>query len=412
MGITRHIAPHSRGKNKLDQIFVFSGKAKAAINEFGSEAVVNSTIGALLDDDDNLALLPAVEEASKRLSSEQVAPYAPVAGLPDFREDVINYLYEGVENRPPLGSVATSGATGALRIAVWDFLEAGDSVVTHDYFWSPYRSIVEDTGRKFETFKTFLGDGHFNVKGALERVDQNLSDRDRVLLLLNTPCHNPTGVSLTEKELHRLREGLVDIAEANPHKILTLVIDAAYWEFGDRDQNTLLLSLFRDLPDNMLFCVAFTMSKSLTRYGFRTGALVFSTRDEQAVDDIGRVLGASIRVHWSNTCRLGQVLFSTVYRDEKLLAQLKEDQNHFADLCRTRGDIFVKEAQEVGLSHTPFHGGFFLTLPSDKPKEMAARLIEEKIFMVPLAKGVRVALCSIPTRKMHGLAARIKAAIS
>jgi len=408
MGITRHIAPHSRGKNKLDQIFVCSGKAKKAISEFGQDAVVNSTIGALLDDNNNLALLPAVEEASKRLTSEQIAPYAPVAGLPEFREDVINYLYEGVDNRPPLGSVATSGATGAIRIAVWDLLEEGDSVVTHDNYWSPYSSIVEDCNRKFVTFETFLADGSFNVAGALESVEQSLANRDRVLLLLNTPCHNPTGCSLSEGELQHLQKGLTAIADANPHKIVNLLIDAAYWEFGDLELNTKLLKTFSDVPDNMLFCVAFTMSKSLTRYGFRTGALVFSTKDQKAVNDVAQVLGASIRVHWSNTCRLGQVLFSTIFRDEKLRAQLKVDQAHFSQLCKTRGEIFVKEALEAGLSHTPFRGGFFLTLPTEHAVEVVDRLMEEKIFVVPMSKGVRVALCSIPTHQMHGLAARIK----
>ena len=32
---------------------------------------------------------------------------------------------------------------------------------------------------------------------------------------------------------------------------------------------------------------------------------------------------------------------------------------------------------------------------------------QERIFLVPLAKGVRVAFCSIPTHQIHGLAARI-----
>ncbi len=408
MGITRHIAPHSRGKNQQDQIFVFSGMAKAAIKELGQDAVVDSTIGALLDDDNKLALLSAVEEGSKRLTSEQVAPYAPVSGLPEFRADVIDYLYEGITDRPHLGSVATSGATGALRIAIWDFLEQGDSVVTHDYFWSPYRSIVEDAGRVFETFKTFLGDGHFNVKGALERVEQKLVERDRVMLLLNTPCHNPTGCSITEKEWRRMHKGLVDIANDNPHKILTVVVDAAYWEFGDAKLNKFTLELFREIPENMVFCVAFTMSKSLTRYGFRTGALVFAAKEEKTVKDVAQVLGASIRVHWSNTCRLGQVLFSTIFRDKELLAELKKGQAYFADLCNKRGAIFVEEAREVGLPHTPFHGGFFLTLPTDRAGEVAERLREANIFMVPLSKGVRVALCSIPTQQIYGLAARVK----
>ncbi len=49
-----------------------------------------------------------------------------------------------------------------------------------------------------------------------------------------------------------------------------------------------------------------------------------------------------------------------------------------------------------------------MTLPTDRAGEVAERLREANIFMVPLSKGVRVALCSIPTQQIYGLAARVK----
>lgn len=38
--------------------------------------------------------------------------------------------------------------------------------------------------------------------------------------------------------------------------------------------------------------------------------------------------------------------------------------------------------------------------------------MSENIFVVSLSKGVRVAACSVPAQQMHGLAAKIKAAIA
>lgn len=407
MTMSPHIAPHSRGKNKLDQIFVRSGMAKAAISKFGAENVIDSTIGALLDNQSRLALLSSVGEAERRLTSGEISPYAPAGGLPEFKQDVIDYLYEGVENRPALGAVATPGATGALRLAIWDFLEAGDPVVTHDYFWAPYKNIVEDTDRRFETFPTFVDHTHFNVAGCLNKVEEVLADHQRVLLLVNTPGHNPTGLAIESGEIDKLSAGLKKMANANPEKIITFLVDGAYWEFGDPISNTNLLKAFADLPENMLYCMTYTISKSLTRYGLRTGALICGARSQKTVDDVVAVLGTSARVHWSNTCRMGQLLFSTLFRDKQLKAQLAQEQKEFSDLCLKRGAIFVAEAKEAGLLHTPFKGGFFLTIPSKNPVAIADALAEQKMFFVPLAKGVRVALCAIPTQKMSGLAARI-----
>ena len=407
---TRHIAPHARTEGGADPIFFYGGKAKAAIREHGAEKVINGTIGALLDDSGNLALLEAVEEATHRLATVEVAPYAPVAGLPDFRQDVIDYIYQGVDRRPPaLGSVATAGGTGALRLAAWNFLSPGDCLVTHDYFWGPYRTICEDTGRRFVTFPTFLPSGAFNIDGVLATVSSALADRERVLLLLNTPCHNPTGGAITTDEIRALHAGLSSIAAANPEKTLVFLVDAAYWEFGTEEDNRALLSQFTEVPGNMLFCFAFTMSKSFTRYGFRTGALLFAAKSPGVIEAINSTLTRSIRVHWSNTCRLGQRIFSTVFRDPVLLDSLKAEQNAFARLCNERGNLFAREADQVGLTRTPYRGGFFVTLPVGDPSRVVDRLTEDNIFLVPLAKGVRVAVCSIASKHIPGWAARIKA---
>ena len=39
------------------------------------------------------------------------------------------------------------------------------------------------------------------------------------------------------------------------------------------------------------------------------------------------------------------------------------------------------------------------------------KLHEDNIFCVPLAAGVRVALCCTPLKKIYGMAAKIKAAM-
>jgi aromatic-amino-acid transaminase len=76
-----------------------------------------------------------------------------------------------------------------------------------------------------------------------------------------------------------------------------------------------------------------------------------------------------------------------------------------------RGEIFLREAEAVGLEICPYKAGFFISVPATEPEMVVARLQQERVFAVPLEKGVRFAICSVPTSKIPGLAARTKKAM-
>ena len=50
-----------------------------------------------------------------------------------------------------------------------------------------------------------------------------------------------------------------------------------------------------------------------------------------------------------------------------------------------------------------------IKIPSDLPARTA--LEKENIFLVPLGKGIRLAVCSVSKKKIHGLAAKIKSTL-
>ena len=65
----------------------------------------------------------------------------------------------------------------------------------------------------------------------------------------------------------------------------------------------------------------------------------------------------------------------------------------------------------MDLQLTPYQSGFFITVPTANAQMVAERLMEERIFVVPLKKGVQVAICGIPTYKVTGIAEKIKKAL-
>jgi aromatic-amino-acid transaminase len=64
-----------------------------------------------------------------------------------------------------------------------------------------------------------------------------------------------------------------------------------------------------------------------------------------------------------------------------------------------RANVFIQEAEKANLRICPYKAGFFITIPCKNPDLVAAELQKEYIFAVPLGKGIRFAVCSVP--KIH-----------
>ena len=97
-------------------------------------------------------------------------------------------------------------------------------------------------------------------------------------------------------------------------------------------------------------------------------------------------------------------LLSDIYSDEKLLKEVEDEREEKIVLLEKRAEIFVKEAEKAGLITCPFRSGFFVTIPlKENAKEIIADLKSQKVFVLPVIGGIRIALCSVPCRKIEKL---------
>ena len=71
----------------------------------------------------------------------------------------------------------------------------------------------------------------------------------------------------------------------------------------------------------------------------------------------------------------------------------------------------MKEAEECGLKALPYKAGFFISVPAKDSAAVCEKMHEDLIFAVPLKKGIRIAVCSIPKAKMYGMAAKVLKAL-
>ncbi len=399
---------NNRNIPKEDKIFGISNRAKKMIAEQGADKVTNATIGSLLDDEGKLIVLSSVDKVFRELAPQDYADYAPIGGIPSFREAVKKAAFGSYQPKDFTEAVATPGGTGTLRNVIANYSEPGDKIITSDWHWSPYNTIAGEIGRSVATFELFTADRKFNSASFRDTVSGILADQNSLVIILNTPAHNPTGYSLTSDDWDEVIKILSDAAETG--KAIALTVDAAYIDFaGDEEEYRSFLPKLEELPENVLPIIAYSLSKTYTLYGMRCGAMICMAKTKDIAEEFRRVCEFSSRGSWSNSARVGQVILSKIYSDENLLKKVGEERAYYRNMLLARGRAFEEEAQKAGLEIVPFDAGFFVSIPCDDPDAVSAELEKQGLFIVPLAKGLRVSVASISEEKCRKIPAAVKA---
>jgi aromatic-amino-acid transaminase len=392
------LIPSHQGRPADDPIFSLNREANERSK--AGEAIINATVGALLDDQGALAILPSAVRAVREVPPEEWAAYAPIAGTPAFLAAVkADVLGSAPDLAAAAVAVATPGGSGALRHAIANFLEPGQKLLTTSYFWSPYQTLADESDRGVATFPMFRGDGGFDV-GALDRaLGEHLASQGRALLFLNDPCHNPTGYSMTRAEWDAVVECIGRHAARGP---VTVLVDGAYVAYAPRDLSDTLEAL-RPLSGRAGLLFAWSASKTFTHYGLRVGALVAVVPDAAERAQVESALSYSSRGTWSNCNRGGLAAVTRLLVDEALAPACRREREELKAMLRGRVEVFNTLARPAGLTYPRYEGGFFVTLFADEAPARAAAMRGEGVFVVPQKGALRVALCSVPERDIPRL---------
>lgn len=383
-----------------DPIFRVAGAAAKRAAEIGKESVVNSTIGALMDDDGDLVCFKSVYDTLKALPNHEIADYAPMPGTPQFREKVVEACFKSHKPEGHIRAVATPGGTGAIRHSIANYTEYGDKVLVPNWFWAPYRTIANENRRDIQEFEMFDGKGDFNIPSYKENILDLLKKQERVLSIMNTPAHNPTGYSISDAQWKELVAFYSETASANPEKRLIIVCDIAYIDFaGQGDDARAFMELLTRLPENVLILYAFSASKSFTMYGLRNGALICVAPTEEIAAEFEASCAYSTRGTWSNGTRGAMQTLATIFSDDDLQNAFFAEQTFHRSILQHRAKAFLENAEKIGLEICAYHDGFFLSIPCDNPVAVSDRLMDENFFIVALKKGLRFAPCAVSEEK-------------
>jgi aspartate/methionine/tyrosine aminotransferase len=408
-------------------IIYWTGRAK-------KEAKLNGTVGSALveshllypgeGDDLQLAHLPDLLGEYTNLSATQAFAYAPVLGVPAFRNNWKKWLlYKAGELSEELSGhitdpIVVPGITGAISLVSRLLLNPGDTVVLPDKYWGNYNATFKMNYKMgLRTFPTFAN-GEFNLDGFIETCASEIKRCGKASAVINFP-NNPTGYVPPKGFAEEFTSRVKQLVASSGGKLL-LMFDDAYEGFvydDDRDPQSLFYSC-ANLGPQILSVKMDGVSKELFAYGARLGAVTIGLCDEWLEKDswenlnwqFGDKMGGILRSSLSNCTHAGQEIFAAYLEDPSKLVQARKS---IVDDLAERHACFRKALEMLPTDCTsidPFQGGFFalINLKDVDGLALAEKLMTEyalgvvpHIYKEGNVNGIRVAFCGLKKSDME-----------
>lgn len=372
--------------------------------------VIDSTIGMLFDEEGKFYTFPMVERVIAKLSSKEKFGYGSTAGDPKFQEAVKSWIFreykDEIESKMECRVVATPGGTGAIASTVANYLSAGEKVLLPNYMWTNYTQIARQALVGYETYNMFDENGDFDLADVKKKCLELKKSQERVVVIINDPCQNPTGYSMKFTEWMELVQMVNDVSrDGTP---FVLLYDMAYIDYDRRgfDSSRKNINLLTNLNENAIAVLAFSGSKTLGLYGLRIGAQVAITKNAANANEFFAACEFTGRGIWSGSSVLGMNIISEVLTNYR--SDFEVELKAASDLLVKRANTFISEAKKNGVKSLPYECGFFVTIPCNNPKEVFNKLKERGVFIIPMSNAIRVTLSSISTNEIVRLVAILK----
>ena len=401
-------AEHKELKNNILALASEANKAKKK-----DSSVINATTGMLKNEDGSLYEFESVKSAIKDLNVSEKFAYVNSTGTPKYAEAVLLSIFgkylEEVKKECYIDCLATPGGSGALNLTFTNYVERGETVLLPNHMWENYLSYGVEMGFNSATYSLFDENGNFDIEDLKHKVTNLKHTQNKILILINDPCENPTGFCMKEKDY----DALINIARDNPNTNFIYLMDVAYFDFYNVDSNIIKkrYAKFKDIPSNALALFVFSGSKSFGLYGLRIGALCALSKDEEEIIDFKRVSSFSCRAKWSSSSTLGMSIIEKLVLNEEYISSYEEEIKTVCAMLEERSIAFLKAAKEAGLETLPYEKGFFICVPSKDPERLMKKLQKDGVYAISTHSALRIALCAINKSEASRLPKLIKSRI-
>ena len=281
--------------------------------------------------------------------------YGPAAGLPDLRQTIADYVSR--TRSVPVSSeevVVVPGGKPIIFFTILALIEAGDEVIYPNPGFPIYESMINYVGGRAVAIP-LREERDFSLD--VKELASLITDRTK-LIILNSP-HNPTGGTLTKKDI-------LEIAEAIGDRNILILSDEIYSRLIFEGEHFSIMSV-PGFKERTILLDGFSKTYAMT--GWRMGYGVM--RPDLAVP-IARLMTNSTSCTASFTQVAG-------------IAALRGDQSSVDKMCaefKRRRDAFVAGLNKLkGFSCRMPKGAFYvfpnITKTGWPSKKLADALLEE-----------------------------------
>lgn len=357
---------------------------------------INATIGMYNDFDNSFYTFKSVKEVVKKVSDYNAFSYSDTDGGKDFKNAIIKWVFKDYINEFKnhyFGVVATPGGSGAIATTFQNYLEKGDTVLLPNHMWETYITFLKERCCGYSTYTLCDEFGKFNISSIKEEIDKIKDLQKRILIVINDPCHNPTGFCMDD----RAYDELIGLLNSYENNTFVLLMDVAYFDFYNSDGNIIRkrYAKLSKLEKHVIINFAFSGSKTFGLYGLRIGASIMLSRDISEIDCFQNAITYTARSNWSSVSSLGISIITKLVLNEEYRKMFEEEIKEVSGELAKRSEAFINNANYIGLQLLPFEKGFFVCVPSNDPVKLMKKLYEYDTYVVVTKSCIRIALCAI-----------------
>lgn len=356
--------------------------------------IINGSIGVLLD---NNKVLVSYQEINSHLKNnlEKYLDYSSMSGNKNYKDGILKWIFgdylDTLTKEYNSTFVATSGGTDAI-FTIFSVLKNTHTVLLSDSYWPNYNQIAKQAEVRVKKYHRYDSENKFNfdsLKEAANKIDE------KILLVINDPCHNPTGYNLSNEEYLEL----FNFIKENDQKI-DILFDIAYIDYSTRKEEIVKLIAENKLNSSLYFSIS--CSKSFGFYGLRLGGLF--ALSAFPIEELKNQLKGTIRGTISSANHPAMGALAEFFNDERAMKSVKEkilkEGKRVNFIGKELHDLLVSK----GFNCLPYREGFFLTFIKENAKEYLKELEKKHIyFTLSGDSNIRVAICSLNETDLKAL---------
>lgn len=292
---------------------------------------VNCGIGVYLDDRGKPYIPLSVKKAVSKLQTKNFN-YLPISGDQLFLKYSSKLIFAS-KNSDIFAKQGVMGGTNG--VFMWgSFVKRSQKkpkILIGVPTWENHINIFRYLDFKIIKYK-HLENNKYNMGGFQKAMFRN---KKAYLLFHGGSTHNPTGINPSKKEW----EKIANLVMKNGNSVL---FDFAYCGLGESvDDDAFPIRLF--LKKNIDISVVFSLSKNMSLYQHRTGALFIKARSKNKKIEFEKTLQGLFRIVNSNPSAFGEKIVSLVLSSPKLRNQWYEDIFNMTRSLIKRRKIFARK---------------------------------------------------------------------